>query len=234
MTLRWWYLRRGVPWLAVLGCCAAAGLLAGVLAQWPSAAIVLLPGILACCAAAATFVYDERPVLLVAVTPRGDTWRRTARLAVALVPLALWSAIVLARPGDLPLHRGGWLLLGLAAVSLSVGAAALASRLEVPAPGAMIAPVVALAAIAPVVVAAFLGWESVYPIGDFPRGVWVFWSLVGCGAALVAFPALGSGVRASARPPGVGQFRRRGARPRIPPPPATRRTARDCAPGHRS
>ena len=181
MTLRWWYLRRGVPWLAVLGCCAAAGLLAGLLARWPSAAIVLLPAILASCAAAATFVFDERPVLLVAVTPRGASWRRTARLAVALVPLGVWAAVVLLRPGDLPLHRGGWLLIGFAAVSLSVGCAALASRREVPAPGAMLAPVVALAAISPVVVSAFLGWESVYPIGDFPQGVWVFWLVVAPG-----------------------------------------------------
>lgn len=189
MTLRWWYLRRGVPWLAVLGCCAAAGLLAGLVAQWPSTAMVLLPTVLASCAAAATFVFDERPVLLVAVTPRGATWRRTARLAVALVPLGVWSAIVLARPGDIPLHRGGWLLIGFAAVSLSVGAAALASRLEVPSPGAMLAPVVALTAISPVVATAFLGWESVYPIGDFPRRVWVFWLITAALAALTMLPA---------------------------------------------
>lgn len=176
--MRWWYLRRGVPWLAVLGCCAAAGLLAGLLARWPSSAPVLLPAVLACCAAAATFVFDERPVLLVAVTPRGATWRRTARLAVALVPLGVWAAVVLARPGDLSLHRGGWLLIGFAAVSLSVGAAALASRWEVPSPGGMIAPAVALAVIGPVIVAGFLGWESIYPIGDFPQGVWVFWVAV--------------------------------------------------------
>lgn len=191
MTLRWWYLRRGVPWPAVLGCCAAAGLLAGFLARWPTAALVLLPGILACCAAAATFVFDERPVLLVAVTPRGDTWRRTARLAVAAVPLGVWAAVVLARPGDVPLHRGGWLLIGFAAIALSVGSAALASRLEVPSPGAMIAPVVALAAIAPLVVTAFLGWESVYPIGDFPTGAWASWLVVAsCGSLtwLVAPP----------------------------------------------
>lgn len=183
MTLRWWYLRRGVPWPAVLGCCAAAGLLAGLLARWPSSALVLLPGILACCAAAATFVFDERPVLLVAVTPRGASWRRTARLAVALVPLGVWAAVVLGRPGDVPLHRGGWLLIGFAAVSLSVGSAALASRLEVPSPGAMIAPVVALAAIAPVVVTAFLGLDSIYPIGDFPTGAWASWFVAAsCGA----------------------------------------------------
>ena len=184
MTLRWWYLRRGVPWLAVLGCCATAGLLAGLLARWPTAALVLLPAILACCAAAATFVFDERPVLLIAVTPRGDTWRRTARLAVALVPLGVWAAVVLLRPGDLPLHRGGWLLIGLAAISLSVGCAALASRWEVPSPGGIHAPVVALAVISPVVVTAFLGWDSIYPIGDFSQGVWVFWLVVAASGGL--------------------------------------------------
>lgn len=215
MTLRWWYLRRGVPWPAVLGCCAAAGLLAGFLAQWPTAALVLLPGILACCAAAASFVFDERPVLLVAVTPRGAAWRRTARLAVALVPLGVWAVVVLARPGDIPLDRGGWLLIGFAAVSLSVGATALASRLEVPSPGAMIAPVVALAAIAPVVVTAFLGWESVYPIGDLPRGVWALWLVV---AGLGAFAGWVSGDRAAPAPRRSGTARGRTSLPKEPDP----------------
>lgn len=190
MTLRWWYLRRGVPWPAVLGCCAAAGLLAGLLARWPTSALVLLPAILACCAAAASFVFDERPVLLVAVTPRGTTWRRTARLAVAAVPLGVWAAVALARPGDLPLDRGGWLLIGFAAISLSVGCAALASRREVTSPGAMLAPVVALAAISPVVVTAFLGWGSAYPIDELPQGAWVFWTVVALtGAAVHAWAA---------------------------------------------
>lgn len=193
MTLRWWYLRRGVPWLAVLGCCAAAGMLAGLLARWPASAVVLLPAVLACCAAAATFVFDERAVMVVTVTPRGAGWRRTARLAVALVPLGVWAVVVLVHPGDLPLDRGGWLLLGLAGVSLSVAAASLASRWEVPAPGAMLAPVVALAVIAPVIVSAFLGLDSIYPIGDFPQGVWVFWLVMALTGATVHACASGRG-----------------------------------------
>ncbi len=178
MTLRWWYLRRGIPWPAVLGPCAAAVLLTGVLARWPSTALVILPAVLACCAAAAAFAFDERAVTLVAVTPRGATWRRTARLAVAAVPLGVWGAVVLLRPGDLPLERAGWSLIGAAAVTITVGLAALASRHEVPAAGATLAASAVLAVIAPVVVSPFLGWESAYPFGGFAPGVWVFWWVV--------------------------------------------------------
>jgi len=196
VSLHWWYLRRGVPWLAVLGCCAAAGLLAGLLARWPSSAGVLLPAILASCAAAATFVFDERPVLLVAVTPRGAGWRRTARLAVAAVPLGVWVAVILARPGDLPLHRGGWSLIGLAAITLTAGLAALSSRRNVDAPGSLLAAVVALAVISPLIVNAFLGLDSIYPVDGFGRSVWVFWSIVAGGAAVVSLAAVRPGIRA--------------------------------------
>ena len=191
MTLRWWYLSRGVPWPAVLIPCGGAALLVATLARWPSLALVLLPAVLACCAAAAAFVFDEQALSVVAVTPRGSAWRRTARLAVALVPLGVWGVVVLARPGDLPLERAGWWLIGGAGVVLAVGLAALASRREVPAPGATLAGAAALVAIAPVVVSGFLGWSSVYPFGDFAGGVWVFWLVL----AGVGVSALGAGVR---------------------------------------
>ena len=196
MTLRWWYLRHSLPWPAVLGACAAAGLLAGCLARWPSTALILLPGLLACCATAAAFLFDEAAVRVVAVTPRGATWRRTTRLAVAAVPLGLWALVVLARPGDLPLERPGWWLIGAATIALVVGVAALASRREVPAPSVLLAGVVALAAIGPVVVTSFLGLPSIYPLGDFSQGVLVFWLAVAGAAAVTLVAMLRPGVRA--------------------------------------
>lgn len=186
MAQRWWYLRRGVAWPALLACCAAALVLAGAVSRWPSSATVLLPAALACCAAAACFVFDERAGAVVAVTPRGAGWRRTARLAVALLPLVVWCGIVLARPGDLPLHRSGWWLVGGASVVLTSGLAARASRRAVDSPGSVLAPVVVLAVLSPVVVTAFLGWRTVYPVSDFTPGTWAFW-LVVAGGGIVAW-----------------------------------------------
>ena len=47
--------------------------------------------LLACCAAAAAFAYDENALPVVAVTPRGAGWRRANRLGVTLVPLSAWA-----------------------------------------------------------------------------------------------------------------------------------------------
>ncbi len=196
VTLRWWYLRRAVPWRAVLLPCLGAALLAGGLARWPSTALAFLPALLACCAAAAAFAFDERSVALVAVTPRGAAWRRTARLAVAVVPLGVWSAVVLLRPGSLPLERPGWALIGAAAIVLVVGVAALASRREVPAPGGTLAALIALGALAPLVVSLVLGWPSVYPVVGFDGGIAAFWLVVGGAGAAALAVALRPGIRA--------------------------------------
>jgi hypothetical protein len=184
MAQLWWYLRRGVAWPALLGCCAAAVVLTGAVSLWPSSAAVLLPAALACCAAAACFVYDERAGAVVAVTPRGAGWRRTARLAVVVLPLLVWAGIVLARPGDLPLHRSGWWLAGGATVVLTSGLAARASRRAVDAPGSVLASVAVLAVLSPVVVSGFLGWDSVYPASGFTTGTWAFWLVVASGGVV--------------------------------------------------
>ena len=57
--MRLWYLRRGVAWQPVLGCCAAAAVAAALLARWPSTAVLLLPLALAALAAGAAFLFDE-------------------------------------------------------------------------------------------------------------------------------------------------------------------------------
>ncbi len=191
-----WYLRRAIPWMALLGCCAAALLLVLALERWPSTALVLLPGLLAGCAAAAAFCFDEVSLAVVEVTPRGAAWRRTARLAVAAVPLLVWSLAVMVRPGDLPLDRSAWLVVGFATIGLSVGLAALASRRAVANPGGPLAPAVVLAVISPVVIAAFLDWDSLYPIGDFASGVLTFWLAVAGAGAVACLVALRPGLRA--------------------------------------
>ena len=104
---------------------------------WPSRwtggrrrALVLLPGLVASCAAAAAFCFDEVSLPVVEVTPRGATWRRTARLAAAArAPRRLDRRRRSCAPGDLPLDaaaRGCWsgsppsrLTVGLAAPGLA-------------------------------------------------------------------------------------------------------------------
>jgi len=191
-----WYLRRAVPWMAVLGCCAGAVLLALALDRWPTTALVLLPGLVAACAAAASFCFDEVSLPVVEVTPRGAAWRRGARLVVALVPLLVWTLAVAARPGELPLDRSASWLVGFAAIGMTVGLAALASRHAVASPGSPLASAVVLVVISPVVVAAFLGWDSLYPIGDFASGVLTFWLAVAGAGVLACLAALRPGVGA--------------------------------------
>lgn len=195
MSARLWYLRRGIAWLPVLGGCGAAALMAVLLARWPGDSFLLAPSLLACCAAAAAFAYDEDALPVVAVTPRGAGWRRVNRLAVALVPLSVWALVVTVRPGDVALARQGWWLVGGAAVLLVAGSAALASRRLVPTPGAVLAPVVALAAVAPVTFAGLFSWGTLYPIGDFPDAVRTVWLGVALTGAAVCAMALRPGLR---------------------------------------
>lgn len=195
MRARLWYLRWGVAWLPVLGACGAAAVTAVLLARSPDDAFLLAPALLACCAAAAAFVYDEDALLVVAVTPRGAGWRRVNRLGVALVPFSVWALVVALRPGDVQLSRSGWWLLGGAGVLLVAGSAALASRRLVPTPGAVLAPVVALAAVAPVTLAGMFSWGTLYPIGDFPDPVRTVWLGVAFTGAAVCGVSLRPGLR---------------------------------------
>ncbi len=195
MSARLWYLRHGVAWLPVLGCCAAAAATALLEVHWPHVAGVLAPTVLACCAGAAAFVFDEDALPVVVVTPRGAGWRRTARLGVTLLPLSVWVAVVALRPGDVAFVRPGWWLLGGATLLLVAGSAALASRRLVPTPGAVLAPVVALAAVAPVTFSGILSWGTLYPIGDFPAPVRTVWLGIALSGAAVCAVALRPGLR---------------------------------------
>ena len=86
------------------------------------------------------------------------------------------------------------MLVGVAAIALTVGLAALASRHAVASPGGSLAAAVVLAVISPVVICAFLGWDSLYPIGEFSSGVLTFWLAVAGAGALAALVALRPGV----------------------------------------
>jgi hypothetical protein len=172
-----------------------AGLTAA-LARWPNHALSFLPAILACCAVAASFAFDEPSPAVAAVTPRGAGWRRTTRLAAVLAPLALWTTVVAMRPGDLALQRPGWWLLGGSVVVLVAGLAGLAARREVPAPSGPLSAGVALGVYLPLVLATFLGWTLPYPIIGFPAGVALFWSAL----AALGLLAIGAAVRPGLRP----------------------------------
>jgi len=195
-----WYARRAVPWLALLACCGAALVATAALHQWPASAGVLVPAILGSCAAGAAFVFDERELAITAVTPRAG-WRRAARLGVAVVPLAVWSGVVLSRPDAVPLERPGWWLIGAALTLLTVGAAALAARREQAAPGSGIASAVAIAVFVPGLLSMLLGWGSLYPVGEFGSGVRTFWGGVALTGLVACLVALRPGLSRSRRAP---------------------------------
>ena len=88
------------------------------------------------------------------------------------------------------------MVVGLAAIGFTAGLAGLASRHGVVSPGGSVAAGVVLAMIGPVIVGAFLGWDSIYPIGDFSAGVVTFWLGVAGAGALACGAALRPGVGA--------------------------------------
>ena len=190
MAQRWLYLRRAVPWTALLGCCVAALLVAMLVGRWPSSALVLLPALVACCAAAAAFTFDEITLAVVEVTPRGTTWRRTARLALACLPLLVWSGVVWARPGDVLVGQLAWWGVGAAAILLSVGLAAVASRWSVPTPGSSLASLVVLSLVGIVVVGMFLGLDPIYPFDGPTASTKGFWSAVAVSGLVACLVAL--------------------------------------------
>src|SRR6185312_2901418 len=141
--MRLWYVRRGIRWAPLLACCGLGLLAAGFGRHWPSGLVYLQPAALACCAAAAGFVFDEAATQVVSVTPRGAGWCRSARLATVVVPLAGWLAVVSSAPAAAEPDRAGWLVAGAACLLLAAGAAGVCARRGVAAPGAAVAAAIA-------------------------------------------------------------------------------------------
>jgi hypothetical protein len=161
---------------------------------WPNAVGVLLPAILAFCAAGAGFVFDEPASAVVAVTPRGAGWRRTTRASVALLPLVVWFGVLASVPAFTGTERAAWGLVGAACVLLATAAAGLASRAQVTAPGASIAAVLALGLLGPHLMSPFLGWDPL-PAGTFPASALTFWLVVTGAGVLACAWALRPGLR---------------------------------------
>lgn len=193
--MRLWYLRRAVPWAALLGCCGVAALGVASLHRWPGNAWAVLPLVLAACAAACGFVFDDLATAVTSVTPRGATWRRTTRLAGGLLPVAVWALLVAVSPGRLSLDVSAWLLAGAAGAVAAAGGAAVCSRRQLARPGAGVAGVVVMLALVPLVAGPFLAWESVYPFGDHPGWVVGLWAGVAALGALLVGWALRPGLR---------------------------------------
>lgn len=186
--MRWWYVGRGVSWAPLLACCALAGVAALVGRGWPGAAAVLLPVELALVSAGAAFVFDEAAAPLVAVSPRGAWWRRSSRIALGLVPLGTWLALLALAPTALAAHRPSWVLAGVACLAVAVGISAWCSRRQVADPGASVAAAVVGAQLVPLVVGPLAGWDPVLPVERFGAGLVSFWVGVAvAGVGLVAW-----------------------------------------------
>jgi hypothetical protein len=183
--VRLWYAGRAVPWAALLACAALAAALTGAMNLWEQTAAALLPLAVAATAAAAGFLFDEHAVAVTSVTPRGQRWGRTTRLALTLLPVATWLALVPLQPGSVPLDTGGWWLIGAGACLLAAGVAGLAARRQQSRPGGQVAAMLVLLVTVPMVVGPFLDWEPVFPIGDFPGWAFGLWGgIAAAGAAM--------------------------------------------------
>lgn len=168
-----WYLRRAVPWAALLGCLLAGAVLVGLARRWDSVIGLALPLAALLAVSATAFVYDEPAVAVTTVTPRGRRWAVLARLGAGGAVLALGLGLLLAVPG--PVDGPGWGLL-LAGAGGTVLLIALAgSRRQLPRPGATIASVVVLLGMAPLVLGTFLDLGSPYPMPELTDRLTALW-----------------------------------------------------------
>lgn len=152
-----WYARRAIPWIPFLACLLVASAAFAAAAVWPALAAVFLPGTLAASAAAPGFLLDDPAAPATRVTPRGARWAPLTRVAVALVPAALWVAAVTTVAPDGDRHTR-WVLAGWSAQLLALGLAWWVSRRGVAAPGSTVAPAVAGLTLVPIVIGPFVGW----------------------------------------------------------------------------
>lgn len=193
--MRLWYVRHGVSWAPLLACCITAAAAFVLLPHWPRAEAALPLLALTACSAAAGFVFDEFSGDVVAVTPRGAGWRRSTRLALALLPAAVWCAGVRAIPQEHAAGTGPWTLVGLVCITVAVGIAGLLSRYGVASPGSPVAAGVAVLVLAPPVVGPMAGWDSVVPPTPGSHEVMIVWWGLGIVALLLVAAAVRPGLR---------------------------------------
>ncbi len=174
--MRFWYARRGISWVPLLACLALTVIAALAIRVWPSTALVLLTGGLACTAAAAGFAFDEPATAVVTVAPRGAGWRQTVRCAVLLLPMTVWVGVVVTLDRtEVAVDRGVLLLAGVGCQMLALGVAALASRHEVGAPGSGVAAGVAVLLMAPLVAGPMLELSPIIPLSPVASWVTELW-----------------------------------------------------------
>lgn len=197
--MRLWYAGRAVPWAALLVCAALAAALTGAMNLWEQTTAALLPMTVAATAAAAGFLFDDHAVAVTSVTPRGQRWGRTTRLALGSLPVAAWLLLVALLPGSVPLETTGWWLIGAGACLLAAGVAGLAARRQQSRPGGQVAAMLALLVIVPLVVGPFLDWEPVFPIGEFPGWAWGLWTGIAAAGATMCLATVLAPVSRSSR-----------------------------------
>ncbi len=187
--MRLWYLRRGVPWVAVAGCLAVAAALAAAAHHWTSAALVLLPFAVASGAAAAGFLLDEEGAALLSSTPRGGRWAEATRLAA--LPGVGVAVLVLVRPvaDAAGLTPVGWSVVPLVGVALGASAARVL-RPRFASPGSHVAVLLVLTTALPFTIGALLGWTPPWPADELSGGVAGLWAALGAAALLVLVGSL--------------------------------------------
>ena len=198
-----WYLRRAIPWMALLGCCAAAtparrrpgpagrttrcgpapragGLLRRLPPPSPS---------------------TRSPSPVVEVTPRGgDVASYGAPRRRLSCPSLVWALVVAVRPGDLPLCAASWFLVGLAAIALTAGA----RRPRLPPrhrhAGQLARLDVVLAAISPVVIAPSWAGSRSTRSGSSLLACWPSgWAIAGAGRSRLCQPRCDPGISLALR-----------------------------------
>jgi hypothetical protein len=187
--MRLWYLRRAIPWPPVTGCVAVAALLVAAVHRWPSMASLGLPLAALTVVAAACLLFDDPPVAVSAVTPRGRRWAPAQRSMFAALLLAAGIALFATIPADVAGDLSDWVLVLGALTAAALLAVLTRVRGQVPQPGASVASMVVLGGLTPLVVGLMLDWPSPYPAPPgLTDGLRAFWA---GGAALATCGVLG-------------------------------------------
>lgn len=168
-----WYLRRAVPWAALLGCLAVAVAMVLPAREWEfSRGLAVVFAVVVPCAAAG-LCFDEPAREVASVTPRAARWAMIARVMAAAVPFAIAVGAVVVI-GD-PTPVADWTLVAASVTGVVSFVALVAAGAGSARPGAQIASVVVLLAVVPQFLEQFLSTGVPYPeptLSDFQTGAW--------------------------------------------------------------